>query len=84
MDQFSKAEDAREADAWRLVLEARVALRRFDDGLRAAEAAMVICLEYGDETGQVRGPPRFQSIKPWNSKGPRCVEIQQSVPKNPP
>ncbi|CAK9040529.1 unnamed protein product [Durusdinium trenchii] len=52
VDQFSKAEDAREADAWRLVLEARVALRRFDDGLRAAEAAMVICLEYGDETGQ--------------------------------
>ena len=53
VDHMSKAEDGRgEADAWRVVLDARVALRRFEDGLRAAEAAMVICLDCGDETGQ--------------------------------
>ena len=53
VDHFAKAEDGRgEANSWRVVFDARVALGRFEDGLRAAEAAMVICADCGDEVGQ--------------------------------
>jgi len=50
---YSKAEDAKgEADSWRAVLEARAALRKYEDGLRAAEAAMVIYNYCSNEAGQ--------------------------------
>ena len=53
VDHFAKAEEGRgEADSWRVVGDARVALGKFEDGLRATEAAMVICVDCGDEVGQ--------------------------------
>lgn len=52
MDHFSSAGDGcGEADSWRLVGDARVALGKFEDGLRATEAAMVICKDCADEVG---------------------------------
>ncbi|CAJ1410350.1 unnamed protein product [Effrenium voratum] len=56
VDHFSRAAEGQagpfEADAWRAVLNARVVLGKFEDGIRAAEAAMVICVDCGDEVGQ--------------------------------
>ena len=53
VDHFAKVEDGRgEADSWRVVGDARVALGKYEDGLRAIEAAMVISVDGGDEVGQ--------------------------------
>ncbi|OLP77182.1 hypothetical protein AK812_SmicGene42788 [Symbiodinium microadriaticum] len=74
LNAYSKAEDAKgEADSWRAVLEARAALGKYEDGLRAAEAAMVIYNYCSNEAGQVEDVAWFDS----DLEGQAMIRLEQ-------